>query len=199
MELRVNVGSTIIYVAGTVNGIEYLFDDMGFGQFRANVPRADDDLYHLDLQLIDEAGNRSEYVRTFEYFLPIFVYDRTEEDVKERTKKAYINTKDLNRIERNMAMVGGKVAALVSTKTDWQRGDLLRATDYERIRQNTAKIRAAYGVYSNTPQVPERPYNTYAKWNDIEKILHDVFFLYISNINSAIYCDDMYCGENGGL
>ena len=105
MELRINVGSEISYVGGTVNGAEYLFDNLGFGAFRVDVPKSDDDLYYLDLQLIDEAGNVGAYVGTHEYYLPVFIYDRTQEDIDNKVKKAFINASDLNRIDRNTELM----------------------------------------------------------------------------------------------
>lgn len=131
--------------------------------------------------------------------LPEFIFDRTQEDVDNRARKALIKPDDLNRIDKNTALVGGLVATTVSVKTDWQMGGLPRASDYERIRQNTAKIREAYGTYRDTPQVPERPYTHYAKWNAIERILHDVFYLYARNIKSKIYCGEIACGEEIGV
>lgn len=200
MELRINVGSAIMYVGGTVNDIEYLFEDFGYGEFRTNVPKSDDDLYHLDLQLVDEAGNTSTYIDTVEYYLPVFIYDRTQRDIDNRAKKAFINASDLNRIDRNTELIAKYIAVPVLVKTDWEIGGFPRYSDYQRIKENTQKIRDGYAVYADTPQVPERPYTTYQKWNAIEKILHDVFILYIGKYNNKEYCGEGYsCGESIGV
>ncbi len=200
MELRINVGSEISYVGGTVNGAEYLFDNLGFGAFRVDVPKSDDDLYYLDLQLIDEAGNVGAYVGTHEYYLPVFIYDRTQEDIDNKVKKAFINASDLNRIDRNTELIGEYIGIPVSIKKNWTREGFPRQSDYSRIGENIQKIRDGYAVYDETPLVPKHPFNTFQKWNDIEKILHDVFFIYIFNYNNMEYCGDGYlCGEDIGV
>lgn len=200
MEIRVNVGSDIMYVGGTVNEIEYLFEDCGYGEFRTNVPKSDDDLYYLNLQLVDEAGNTSGYKKTFEYYLPVFVFDRTQKDIDERTKKGFINSSDLNRIDRNTLLIGDYIGISVNTKTDWNTGGLPRCSDYQRIKENTQKIRDSYVAWPDTPKVPERPYNTYQKWNDIEKILYDVFSIYVGNYNNKTYCGEgLSCGDGIGV
>ncbi len=199
VNLESNTGSDILYVGGTVNGVGYTFDGGG-GVWRVNVPKSVDDYYHLDLQMVDEAGNTSTYSGTFFYPLPEFVYDRTQADIDSRTWKGFLNASDLNRIDRVTELIGGYISVPVSVKYDWDIGGLPRAADFDRIQENVTNIRAGYAVYPNTPKVPDRPYNHYQKWNDIEKILHDVFYIYIGNYNNKIYCgDEAYCGEEIGV
>ena len=71
------------YVAGTVNGVETVFiqDEAYPVKWRAAVDVAEDCLYHIYLEMYDEAGNKSTYENTIEYILPWFVYDRTQADV----------------------------------------------------------------------------------------------------------------------
>ncbi len=226
MQISINVGSDIMYVGGTVNGIETLFDGIDGHTFTADVAQSADDRYVLDLQLVDEAGNTSEYKNTFKYILPFFVYDRTQADVdrvKELNKKyldgtitdeekqewntgingklglkGAFNLSDIQRIENNTQIIGGLVAASVNVKT-WAYGDIPRVSDYRRIRQNVQKIKEAFLTHSDTPEVPGQPLNTYQKWNDIEKILHDVYYIYVRLKNSYYYCDtEMYAGEGIG-
>ena len=200
MEISINVGSDILYVGGKVNETQYVFDNMGWGTFRVDVPKSEDNLYHLNLQLIDEAGNASIYKKTHEYYLPVFIYDRTQEDIDKKTKKAFINSDDLNRIGRNMNQIGQYIGISVSGKTDWNIGGILCSSDYQKIQETAENIRKNYAVYPDTPPVPARPYNTFQKWNDIEKILHDVFYIYIKNYNSRIYSGEGYsCGDEIGV
>lgn len=226
MQLSVNVGSDIMYVGGTVNGTETLFESVDGHIFVADVEQSADDKYVLDLELVDEAGNTSIYKNTFEYVLPFFVYDRTQADVnrvkelnekylkgtiseEERREwsagingklglKGAFNLSDIRRNENNCRIIGGLVAATVDTK-EWSYGDIPRAGDYERIRGNVRRIRESFLTYSDTPEVPEQPLNTYQKWNDIEQILHDVYYIYVRLKNSYYYCDtEMYAGEGIG-
>lgn len=193
-----NKGSPIRYVGGTVNGTEYIFEG-AYGAWAVNVPKADDDYYRMNLQMVDEAGNTSTYVETFYFPLPSFVYDRTRDDVDKRTWKGFLNASDLNRIDRATELIGDYISVPVSVRYDWETGGLPRVSDFKRIHDNVAMIRNGYVVYSDTPQVPELPYNRFDKWNAIEKILHDVFYIYIGNFNNKIYCSEAYAGQGIGV
>ena len=158
--------------------------------------------------------------------LPFFVYDRTQEDV-DRVKylneqylkgiitdderqewntginwklglKGAFNLSDIKRNENNCKIIGNLVSVPVNIK-EWKYGDIPRASDYHRIRDNVQKIRNAWISLSDTPQVPSQPLNTYQKWNDIERILHDVYYTYVRIKNSYYYCGmEMYTGEGIG-
>lgn len=221
------VGTDIMYVGGTVNGVETLFDALDEHTFLADVAQSPDDKYVLDLQLVDEAGNTSDYAGTFEYVLPFFVYDRTQEDV-DRVKylnerylkreitdkemeewrtgingklglKGALNLSDIKRNENNCDIIGKFIQAEVNIK-EWDYGDIPREGDYERILSNVGAIRStAFVVHEDTPEVPSHPLNTYQKWNDIEKILHDVYYIYVMLKNSYYYCGtEMHAGEGTG-
>lgn len=155
-----------------------------------------------------------------------FVYDRTQADV-DRVKylneryisgtitdeekrewnigingsaglKGAFNLADINRIEINCQTIGELLSADVEVKK-WEYGDIPRVGDYLRIRDNVQKIRDAFFTFSNTPPTPIQPLNTYQKWNDIERILHDVYYVYMRIQNSYYYCGDgMHAGEGIG-
>lgn len=200
MLMALNVDSDIAYVGGTINGETRLFEYREMlGQWVAEVDQAADSTYRLDLELIDEAGNRSRYADTVVYFLPTFIFDRTGEDIRGHTRKAYINAADLDRIERNTELIAGYIKVPAAVKS-WKRGDIPRISDYRRIRDNVEKIRLGYAIRADTPKTPVQPLNTYRKWNDLEHILHDVFWIYMGNLNNYIYCgEDVGCGEGTGL
>lgn len=226
MQISINFGSDIMYVGGTVNGINTFFEGIDNHTFVADVSQSVDDKYNLDLELIDEAGNKSTYQNTLEYVLPFFVYDRTQEDV-DRIKylnerylkgeisdeelkewntgingkiglKGALNLCDIKRCENNCKIIGDLLSANVDIR-EWEYGDIPRASDYRRIIDNVQKIRDAFVTLSNTPETPIQPLNTYKKWNDIEKILHDVYYIYVRLQNSYYYCGtEMYAGEGIG-
>lgn len=149
-----------------------------------------------------------------------FVYDRTEADVayaKYCKEKRYINlsadekeqwtgelkgavtSETWNRVEENQQTIADEITVTISTKT-WQKNDIPRYSDYERILSNLTKIRAGYGLMSDTPQVPDRPLNTYQKWNEIEKILHDVHYVFAHSTADVHYCGaEVYTGEGVGI
>lgn len=128
-----------------------------------------------------------------------FVYDRSAQDVLDRTKKGVLNADDLNRIESNSNEIGDKIAIPVTVKT-WENGGLPRESDYLRIRNNVEAIRNGYGIKPSTPTTPTQPLNTYQKWNDIEKILFDVNDIYDGTMRTKIYCgEDVCCGDEIGV
>lgn len=195
--IEVNVGSDIVYVAGTVNGVETVWQEIN-GKWYGYADASEDNLYEIWLEMYDAAGNRSEYSDSIYYEFPYFVTDRTAEDVENRTAKGFLNAKDLNRIEKNNLTIADLIAAVVSSKTDWAVGGLPRVNDFERILSAVTKIRS-YARRSTTPPVPEHPINHYQKVNDIEQIQKDCFELYVNNKKNVIYAGEVYAGEGGFL
>ena len=200
MQISIDVGSSVVYVGGIVNGVEKIFGQIGStGIWTANVDQAEDSTYVLNLEVIDEAGNHSTYTNKIIYELPSFVYDRTQKDIEERTAKAYLNAKDLNRIERDIEIIAEYLNIGVTIKT-WEIGNLPRASDFERILKNVQLLVEAYIIRKDTPVAPVQPLNTYQKWNDIEHILHDLFWIYIGNLNNIYYCgESVCCGDEIGV
>lgn len=127
-----------------------------------------------------------------------FVYDRSAQDVLNRTKKGVLNAVDLNRIESNSKVIADKIAIPVITKS-WNIGDIPRASDFSRIRNNVERIRNGFAIKQDTPECPVQPLNDYKKWNAIEKILFDVNDIYERNKETKIYCGEIYAGEGIGV
>lgn len=198
MLLTIVVPSTIEYVGGTVNGEQRIFEK-SVGVWATTVEQSNTDQYTLDLELIDTAGNRSRHTETIYYRLPSFVYDRTQEDVDNKRPKAYLNARDLERTESNTELIADYIGVPVRIRKDWKVGDLPRSSDYLRIRDNVEKIRSGYAIRADTPETPAQPLNTYQKWNDIEHILHDVFWIYMNNKNNIEYCGELSAGEKIGV
>lgn len=198
MLLSIVVPSAIEYVGGTVNGEQRIFEQSA-GVWVAEAEQSDNDLYVIDLELTDAAGNRSRHTETIYYRLPSFVYDRTQEDVDNKRPKACLNAKDLERTESNTELIADYIGVPVRIRKDWKAGDLPRNSDYLRIRDNVEKIRRGYVIRADTPETPAQPLNTYQKWNDIEHILHDVFWIYMNNKNNIEYCGELAAGEEIGV
>lgn len=198
MQISIVLPSRIESVSGSVNGIVTVWEQDMSGAWQAAVEQSTDDLYRVDVELMDAAGNRSRYTDTICYVLPRFITDRSLEDIRQRTK-AFLNASDLERIEKNTELIAGYIAVPVTVRTDWAIGDLPRASEYRRIRDNVERIRNGYAIRADTPPTPVQPLNTYQKWNDIEKILKDVFWMYFDNLNNINYCGEVYAGEGVGV
>ncbi|MBQ6787557.1 MAG: hypothetical protein IJO85_07540 [Lachnospiraceae bacterium] len=128
-----------------------------------------------------------------------FVYDRTYEDVKNRTSKGYLNAADLNRVENNIDELAGYVDLELETK-QWDIGGLPRQSDFERILSNISKLKEYFAILQTTPVAPVQPLNSYQKWNDIERILFDMYSLYMRSVSNKYYCgEDIGCGDEIGV
>lgn len=191
--------STVEYVGGTVNSSDTVFDRGYDGTWTATVEQSDTDTYNINLDMVDAANNRSNYKDIIRYALPKFICDRTQSDVDTRSKKAFINAADLVRIDNNVDLISHYIGVPTVIKNDWVVGDIPRQSAYKRIRDNVERIRAGYAIRADTPLTPDQPLNTLKKWNDIERILYDVFWIYIGNKNNKDYCGEISAGEGIGI
>lgn len=148
-----------------------------------------------------------------------FVYDRTQADTDRAAElndkyikgtiteselqewnedsKGALNASDLNRIEGNMLALADIFGLTVMVK-QWGANDKPRSSDYIRILNNLSAIRNAWYTLSTTPGNPVRPLTHFKKWNDIERILHDINYTYTRTINSYYYCGEICAGEGIG-
>lgn len=115
-------------------------------------------------------------------------------------KGAY-NASDLNRVASAMAYLSQRFASAgysvpVSSPTDWANGDIPRKDDLDTYLDDLRRIRAALAVMDTTPAAPESmDYLTWAKANDIEKILVDVDDALGRLLLSPFYSGEIYSGE----
>lgn len=125
--------------------------------------------------------------------------DFTDEEKTEWNSglKGALNYTDLNRIEQNLYLLSLVLEVNVEIKS-WIPGDIPTNSDYVRILNNVEIIRSAYTTYNDTPSTPSVPLVTYSKYNDIEKILLDVYTILLAHFH--YYCGELYSGdETGGL
>jgi len=109
-----------------------------------------------------------------------------------------LNLADMQRIEWNTQVIADWLGVVVDIK-DWGYNDIPRVGDYKRIRENTQKLKNSWFKLTQAPKVPAQPLNTYQKWNELEKILHDVYTAYKAFLRSRYYCGtELYAGEGVG-
>ena len=114
--------------------------------------------------------------------------------------KGALNSSDLNRIEQNMNVLSDFLGLAIITKT-WQETDIPTDSDFKRIKNSLISIRNKAEemelLYDSTPEIPELPWNSYQKINDIEKIIYDTYSLHTAKY---YYCgQELYCGETIGI
>lgn len=125
------------------------------------------------------------------------VFDRTESDIQNHTAKGYLNASDLTRVDGNCEALGSMLGISVTTGADWTTGSFPTESQLARIADNTAALRVM--AYTDTPEPPAPPLNTWQKWNDIERILFDVHDIYTKNKAARNFAGEIYAGEGIGV
>lgn len=116
------------------------------------------------------------------------IYDRTYDDIVNKTKKGYLNYTDLNRIEENIAHLAELMGVNVITKK-WSIYSLPTSTDFSRIVNNITKIEEKI-TFTTYQKLPENPVNTYNKVNLIELLIACIKGDIELVLGNCFYCGD---------
>lgn len=173
---------------------------------------------HVTIKATDASGYTTSLTQT--YISLNFIFDRTAQDV-ERIKllnqryilgiitedeleewyqdsKGALNRSDLVRNESNMEIMN-MLFPVGATATVDNITELPTDEYYAELLSNVQKFRNLPYATSSTPRVPTQPLNGYTKWNDIEKILYDIFNVWIKNNRARYFAgNEIYCGDNIG-
>lgn len=111
-----------------------------------------------------------------------------------------LNLVDLQRNEFNLYCVSTIYDLELNTKynaiTDtYNIPEIPRPSYYIDLYNNLVAARTGGHIYVDTPEVPSRPFNTYQKWNDIEKLLKDLYYRGIQALEGYHYTGELYSGE----
>lgn len=126
------------------------------------------------------------------------IYDRTQDDILNRTSKAFLTAADCNRIEDNCRILAQELGVAIQSK-DWSIGDRVLQSDLQRIVDNLEELAAAYYIRQDAPALPGHPINTFAKINDLERFAWELYDLYAKNQQAYAYAGEFYAGEIGGI
>lgn len=111
--------------------------------------------------------------------------------------KGSLNRSDYLRIENNIKLLSDVLELNLTTYVDAV-PKFPTETYYTNLISNVEAIRAAYAIHGDTPATPSAPLTDYEKWNNVEKILADVYECL--NANFHYYCgSEIYAGDNTGL
>ena len=108
------------------------------------------------------------------------IFDRTQNDVANKTKKGYYNSEDLNRVQEAMDYLYTeltKMGYVIEYKKMpyWDKTGEPSTRSMDQYLSNLNAIKTAIKLMKETPNTPETMENlTYLKANDIEKIIFDV-------------------------
>ena len=130
------------------------------------------------------------------------IFDRTQNDLEQKTPKGYYNYTDLNRIETWCEYLANLLTSYsypvsITVKKNWAMSDLPNVNDMERIRSNVNAIKTVFHAYTDVPE--NLNYMTIEKANDIEKILSELDYLTKNMISSFRYSNTFNSGESEGL
>ena len=123
------------------------------------------------------------------------IYDRTIDDIENKTKKGYLNVEDLNRIEGNIEYLASLIGASVEVKK-WYSYSLPTSSDLARITNNIDILKEKI-TFTTYAKCPSAPINTYSKFNIIESLLEGIKGDYILILGSTVFSgDESYAGDN---
>jgi hypothetical protein len=196
--LSVWVGAEIIYLYGTVNGESTIFTLAGAGEWRAIVPRAEDDNYILHLEAYSENGLEGTYNYTLYYGMMPVVIDRTAIDVINKTEKGFYNHTDLNRVGHNVDYLSGMLngygySVTVTPKKDWTIEDIPRASDMAQYLADLNALKDKF--YGMTPLPESMSKIDYEDANNIEKLLLEIETYINRMIEGFRFCGTFYSGQ----
>ena len=220
--VAVTLPTDVVYVSGTVNGVEYTWTNVDADRWEAVVDRTESEIYVVALTLINDLGTTTHANFTLYYGVLNLVTDRTERDVErwrllhskgwdalteaEKTEwragmKGAYNYEDMNRVESAVVFIANRlgeagyfVAPVVHP--EWHVGDHPTKEDMNQYFDNIALLRSMLPLYATTPAVPTTENRLdYLAANAIEQILSDLD-RQISAINQSwYYAGDVFTGE----
>lgn len=109
--------------------------------------------------------------------------------------KGAINTSDLLRIKNNIELLA-EVLELDLTISAVP--EIPTQEYFQEICTNVQAIRDCHFCYVSTPNAPAPPLNTYKKWNDIEQIIADAYYLLTDNFHYYAG-EQLYSGDDFAL
>ena len=126
------------------------------------------------------------------------IYDRTQQDVDNKTNKGHYNYTDLNRIEEWCEYIAGVLneysyPVSITVKKNWTADDFPNELQMERIRWNVGVLKDVYYSFTSLPENLENM--TYQKANAVEKILSEIDYLLRKMENNFIYCGVARVGQ----
>ncbi|MCM1190778.1 MAG: hypothetical protein NC541_16000 [bacterium] len=111
--------------------------------------------------------------------------------------KGCLNRGDLERIENNMQIL----LDVLETGRDSNLGSIPEIPDtayFEGMQENVAAVREGGLIHADTPIVPELPYNSWQKYNDLERILADAYEVVSSQFHHYAG-GEIYSGDETGF
>lgn len=220
--LQVKLPVDTLYVSGTVNEVSVIWTNVGGQTWEAIADRADNEIYYVELTVINSLGINSYFSLVLYYGLKNLITDRVKADVdrvkklsgkrlsgmSDSEKEEYLagmkgayNAFDLNRVGAAVNYLAERLAnygylVSVDPKIDWMMGDLPTPTEMEHYLD---QVRIIKNSIVNLPTTPALPLDmqglTYEEANAIEQILIDVDKVITLSELTHCYSGEIYAGE----
>lgn len=116
------------------------------------------------------------------------IYDRTAQDIANKTAKAYYRASDINRINSYIDYLSQELGQELET-VDVADGDILTKAKMQAIIDCVNELRSVWYVAEDTPPTPTVDGWNYAKANAIEQILQNLY-----EFSESVKIDHVYAG-----
>ncbi len=223
--LAVTLQSGLLYVTGTVNGVETTWTNTDGDTWETTADRASDDVYRIELTMIDSGGLATTAALTLYYGLLNLITDRTLADVAEADRliaklreggtlteserAAYFaglrgcyNTSDMNRVGAAAVYMRDRMTAegypaRIEPRTDYQMSEKIRIKDWRHYIDELKILRAAMPLADGTPTITDDMYSgiDWQQANDIERFILVQDETLTRVIRDYIYAGEIFAGE----
>lgn len=197
--ISVELSSDIVYVTGSVNGVDKTFTLID-GLWQTEADRSENDIYYVSITAVNNLGTISS-IDTVIYYGLHLITDRTKNDVLFETEKGFYNYTDLNRVESAAEYVAARLTGIgccttLYPKTLWDMEKKPTSEEMKRYLANIYICVRQLGIPSDVFNLPQTMNSLdYMGANNIEKCL-EMIDLYISNMQKQqLYSGTIYAGE----
>ena len=122
------------------------------------------------------------------------IYDRTLQDILNKTNKGYYNVSDLNRINNYISLLNNYLDLGLTIET-FELGQAITIENINLILYNISVIKDNWYVSNESPNIPIAVEFNYNSANAIEKILSDSHDFMLSVKSDILYSGEIYSGE----
>lgn len=122
------------------------------------------------------------------------IFDRTQQDVLNKTKKSYYNVNDLTRINEWIKLLSDYLGLGLQTET-YSLGQVITIENINLILDNIATLRRSFYIANDTPYVPIASGYNFESANSVEKILSDLNDFKVSVESDFKYSGTFYSGQ----
>ncbi len=196
--LAVTLGLDVIYVSGTVNGLEAEFALVGPGVWEAIVPKAEDGMYAVSITAYNSLGTPTTYQTTIyrgEGLIPL----KTDWGPQD-----FYRPDDLNRVEADTQYIAefleeaGYAVELEAIRVDRDVQGYEFADSLSRVERNIDALKAAFVEppgYEQPKVWQAGKRHSYVDANRLERNLQVLYDWAVGVVASLKYCGTFVCGE----